>query len=169
MWLSVSRHGHRRDKTLRLDRQDRAVHLLKNPLGSVANEESRDSGPANRTHDNQIDLFLVGQLGNHRRRFALPKMDAMLQVRQIILPKKSIQRRSGACPELSRNQLCQLVSGHAATITQELFSEHCPSMDDVKFTLLQLRERGRQVHNGAVQCSLLSSSGSVSTAAKIRA
>ncbi len=59
----MSLHNHWRDKTFRLDCQDRTVHLLKYLLRGVANKESRDSGAANRAHDNQIDLFLVADRG----------------------------------------------------------------------------------------------------------
>ena len=92
----------------------------------------------------------------------------MLQVCQIILPEKLVQLLPVSV--LSFTQPTRhLILGRAATITQEVFSVHCPSVDDMKFTLFKLCKRGRQVHYCAIQRSLLPSSGSVSTAAKIRA
>ena len=64
------RHLHRRDKFVRFDGQHGAVHITQNRFGGVADKQPRNSGAADRSHDNDLDPLPFGHERNYLTRHA---------------------------------------------------------------------------------------------------
>jgi hypothetical protein len=66
--------GDRRDKSVRLDREDGAIDPLEDRLRGVPDEEAGDAGAGDRPHHDQIDAGGLREVRDHVRRVALEQV-----------------------------------------------------------------------------------------------